>query len=71
MTRGISNNLLHVSDSPILLSFPHFYLGDDKVRTAVEGISPPDPSKHEFYIDVQPVSDDLLQPICYLTCIGY
>nr|XP_018906943.1 PREDICTED: scavenger receptor class B member 1 isoform X1 [Bemisia tabaci] len=41
-------------DSPVLLSFPHFYLGDQKYREAVEGISPPDPEKHEMYIDVQP-----------------
>ncbi|XKL65381.1 hypothetical protein PGB90_008801 [Kerria lacca] len=51
---GMFNVSLCQYDSPILLSFPHFYFGDDKVRTAVEGISPPDPSKHEFYMDVQP-----------------
>lgn len=43
-------------DSPILLSFPHFYLANDSYRQAVEGISPPDPEKHRFFIDVQPVS---------------
>jgi hypothetical protein len=48
------------SDSPIMLSFPHFYLADPKLREAVEGISPPDPEKHQLYIDVQPVSSDLI-----------
>lgn len=43
-------------DSPIMLSFPHFYLADDSLRTAVEGISPPEKEKHQFFIDVQPVS---------------
>lgn len=47
---------LLLSDSPILLSFPHFYLADDDLRTAVEGISPPTKDKHQFYIDVHPVS---------------
>lgn len=50
----------HISDSPILLSFPHFYLANDSYRTALEGISPPDPEKHNFYIDVQPVSTKAL-----------
>ncbi|KAJ8956252.1 hypothetical protein NQ318_014984, partial [Aromia moschata] len=40
---------------PILLSFPHFYLANDSYRTAFDGISPPDPEKHKFFIDVQPV----------------
>lgn len=43
-------------DSPVLISFPHFYMGDDSLRTAVEGISPPEKEKHQFFLDVQPVS---------------
>jgi CD36 family len=43
------------SDSPILLSFPHFYMGDQSYRLAVDGISPPEKEKHQLYIDVQPV----------------
>jgi hypothetical protein len=39
-----------------MLSFPHFYLADPKLREAVEGISEPDPEKHSFWLDVQPVS---------------
>lgn len=45
-----------LTDSPVMLSFPHFYLADPKLREAVEGISPPDPERHELFIDVQPVS---------------
>ncbi|XP_018567458.1 scavenger receptor class B member 1 isoform X2 [Anoplophora glabripennis] len=52
---GFFNVSLCQYDSPILLSFPHFYLANDSYRTAFEGISPPDPEKHNFYIDVQPI----------------
>lgn len=45
-----------LTDSPVLLSFPHFYMADDSLRTAVDGISPPEKEKHQFFIDVQPVS---------------
>lgn len=31
-------------------------MADDSLRTAVEGISPPEKDKHQFFIDVQPVS---------------
>lgn len=44
------------ADSPVLLSFPHFYMGDQRLRDAVQGMDPPDADRHEFYIDVQPVS---------------
>lgn len=44
------------ADSPVLLSFPHFYMGDPRLREAVNGMDAPDPDRHEFYIDVQPVS---------------
>ena len=37
------------------MSFPHFYLANDSYRTALDGISPPDPEKHRFYMDVQPL----------------
>lgn len=39
-----------------MLSFPHFYLADEKLRAAVEGVSPPDPEAHRLFIDIQPVS---------------
>ncbi|XP_063219988.1 lysosome membrane protein 2 [Bacillus rossius redtenbacheri] len=51
---GFFNVSLCQYDSPVLLSFPHFYLADQKYRTAIDGISPPDPEKHQLYIDVQP-----------------
>ncbi|KAG5876516.1 hypothetical protein JTB14_015442 [Gonioctena quinquepunctata] len=52
---GFFNVSLCQYDSPILISFPHFYLANDSYRTELEGISPPDPEKHSFYMDVQPV----------------
>ncbi|XP_012263939.2 scavenger receptor class B member 1 [Athalia rosae] len=51
---GTFNASLCQYDSPILLSFPHFYLADPALREAVTGISPPDAEKHQLYIDVQP-----------------
>uniref|UniRef100_A0A1B6ES61 Scavenger receptor class B member 1 n=1 Tax=Cuerna arida TaxID=1464854 RepID=A0A1B6ES61_9HEMI len=51
---GLFNVSLCQYDSPIMLSFPHFYLADPKLREAVEGISPPEAEKHQLYIDVQP-----------------
>lgn len=52
------------TDSPIMLSFPHFYLADPALRDAVEGISPPEKEKHELFIDVHPVCI-MLQHIVY------
>ncbi|CAD1479885.1 unnamed protein product [Heterotrigona itama] len=52
---GTFNASLCQYDSPVLLSFPHFYLGDPTLRDAVTGISPPIEDKHQFYIDVQPM----------------
>ncbi|XP_055847666.1 scavenger receptor class B member 1 isoform X1 [Episyrphus balteatus] len=51
---GLFNVSLCQYDSPIMLSFPHFYLADDSLRTAVEGISPPEKEKHQLFLDVQP-----------------
>lgn len=51
---GLFNVSLCQYDSPILLSFPHFYLADQSLRIAVDGISPPQKEKHQFFIDVQP-----------------
>ncbi|XP_025836742.1 lysosome membrane protein 2 [Agrilus planipennis] len=52
---GLFNVSLCQFDSPVMLSFPHFYLADDSLRTAVEGISPPDKEKHQLYVDVNPI----------------
>ncbi|XP_030558451.1 scavenger receptor class B member 1 isoform X1 [Drosophila novamexicana] len=51
---GLFNVSLCQYDSPIMLSFPHFYLADDSLRTQVDGISPPEKEQHQFYFDVQP-----------------
>ncbi|XP_047038943.1 scavenger receptor class B member 1 [Helicoverpa zea] len=51
---GLFNVSLCQYDSPIMLSFPHFYLADPMLREQVEGISPPEPEKHRLFIDVQP-----------------
>ncbi|KAF9410824.1 hypothetical protein HW555_010205 [Spodoptera exigua] len=48
---GLFNVSLCQYDSPIMLSFPHFYLAEPSLREAVEGISPPIPEKHRLFID--------------------
>ena len=40
-----------------MMSWPHFFQADSKLLDAVEGLKP-DPEKHQFYIDVQPVGDN-------------
>lgn len=37
-----------------MLSWPHFLHGDPTLLEDVEGLSP-DPAKHQFYLDIQPV----------------
>ncbi|XP_045770104.1 scavenger receptor class B member 1 isoform X1 [Maniola jurtina] len=58
---GLFNVSLCQYDSPIMLSFPHFYLADERFREAVEGISPPVPDKHRLYIDIQPEMGTAMQ----------
>ncbi|KAJ8683686.1 hypothetical protein QAD02_019478 [Eretmocerus hayati] len=58
---GTFNVSLCQYDSPVLLSFPHFYLADPELRNNVTGISPPDPDKHQFFLDVQPTMGTALR----------
>jgi len=37
--------------APVMMSFPHFYLGDPELRKAILGLSP-DPELHETFLDV-------------------
>eukprot|EP00095_Tigriopus_kingsejongensis_P008733 maker-scaffold683_size112676-snap-gene-0.13 protein:Tk08733 transcript:maker-scaffold683_size112676-snap-gene-0.13-mRNA-1 annotation:"scavenger receptor class b member 1" len=39
--------------SPILMSWPHFLFGDPELKNGVIGINP-DPSRHQFFMDVEP-----------------
>lgn len=38
-----------------MMSFPHFLNADPSVTAHLEGLHP-DPEKHDFFIDIQPVS---------------
>jgi len=40
-------------DTPLFISWPHFYQADPSLREKVVGLSP-QKDKHEFYIDIQP-----------------
>ncbi|XP_069684901.1 scavenger receptor class B member 1-like [Periplaneta americana] len=37
--------------APVVMSFPHFYLGDPALQEIVDGLNP-DPEKHDGYIDI-------------------
>lgn len=46
---------LSVAGAPIMMSFPHFYLGEPSLLETVEGLKP-DPEKHDGYLDVHEAS---------------
>ncbi|XP_034235123.1 lysosome membrane protein 2-like [Thrips palmi] len=41
-------------DSPSFISFPRFYLGDARLRTALDGMEEPVKEQHEMFFDVHP-----------------
>ncbi|XP_045115411.1 platelet glycoprotein 4-like [Portunus trituberculatus] len=40
--------------APAFVSFPHFLHADPSLLDAFEGVSPPDPDKHSFVLDMIP-----------------
>ncbi|KOB51995.1 Epithelial membrane protein, partial [Operophtera brumata] len=51
--RGVINVTACTMGAPAMVSFPHFYLGDPKLREDVIGLKP-DPARHETYVDIHP-----------------
>lgn len=51
--RGIINVTDCTMGAPALVSFPHFYLADPKLREDIVGLKP-DPLKHDSFIDLHP-----------------
>jgi len=51
--RGTFNISVCQFGSPVFLSWPHFLHGDPSLREALIGLRP-DPSRHQFYLDIQP-----------------
>lgn len=47
--------LYSLAGAPVVASFPHFYLAEDKYVDAIEGMSP-DREHHQTYLDLNPVS---------------
>lgn len=45
-----------VTGAPVVVSFPHFHLGDKKYADAIDGISPVH-EHHQTFLDLNPVSD--------------
>ena len=53
-TQGLFNISACKFGAPMAISWPHYLHGDPKLLDDVEGLSP-DPQRHSFYIDFQPV----------------
>ena len=51
--KGIFNMSACQYGSPIMMSWPNFFQADQSLRNAVEGLKP-DPTKHQFFMDIQP-----------------
>ncbi|CAG0887642.1 unnamed protein product [Darwinula stevensoni] len=51
--KGVFNISVCQFGSPVMLSWPHFYMGDPRLREVVKGLSP-DKEKHQFYFDINP-----------------
>ncbi|XP_055375789.1 protein peste-like [Condylostylus longicornis] len=47
--------------TPVFMSYPHFFNADPFYINQVEGITPPDPEKHEFYIILEPTTGVALE----------
>ncbi|XP_066991111.1 scavenger receptor class B member 1 [Anabrus simplex] len=50
---GVFNASPCAFNAPIMVSFPHFYLGDPILLEAVDGLKP-DPELHDSYVDMHP-----------------
>ena len=48
-----------ITGAPILLSTPHFYMGDEKYSNAFIGVKP-NKEWHETHIDLEPVMNERL-----------
>jgi hypothetical protein len=42
--------------APAFISYPHFYLGDESLSEAVDGMKP-DPAKHKMTLSIEPVCE--------------
>jgi scavenger receptor class B, member 1 len=57
--KGVFNISACKFGAPIAISWPHFLHGDPKLLKHVEGLNP-DPTKHEFFMDLHPVTKPTL-----------
>uniref|UniRef100_A0A8C7D702 Lysosome membrane protein 2 n=1 Tax=Oncorhynchus kisutch TaxID=8019 RepID=A0A8C7D702_ONCKI len=60
----LGTGLLKVSvcrkGAPVVMSFPHFYLGDEKYSNAIEGLDPVR-EHHQTYLDLNPVHNPVVK----------
>jgi len=50
---GVFNMSACQYDSPVMLSWPHFFQADPQLLTTVEGLEPKE-ADHQFFLDIQP-----------------
>lgn len=49
-------DLNQCQQAPVVASFPHFYLADEKLKEYIEEGLHPDKNKHETFVEIEPVS---------------
>lgn len=57
---GILNQTLCETYAPIFLSRPHFLHGSDQLLNGIKGLTPGDPSIHDSWIGIEPVTGQVL-----------
>ncbi|XP_008841758.1 lysosome membrane protein 2 [Nannospalax galili] len=57
---GVLNVSICKNGAPIIMSFPHFYLADQKFISAVKGMHP-NKEDHETFVDINPLTGIILR----------
>ncbi|XP_040822665.1 lysosome membrane protein 2 isoform X2 [Ochotona curzoniae] len=57
---GVLNVSVCKNGAPIIMSFPHFYLADEKFVSAIGGMHP-NKEEHETFVDVNPLTGIILK----------
>ena len=58
------------ADPPVVISPPHFYLGNESLVKAVTGLHP-DKKLHQTFVDIEPVRRDILCSWSSVVLLGY
>lgn len=58
------------ADPPVVISPPHFYLGNESLVKAVTGLHP-NKRLHQTFVDIEPVRGDILCSCSSVVLLGY